>query len=235
MKNKELKGLLKDIYKLETSKSEIKFIKEYEVRSMKLLDVIALEMKYMRVTILVSVLLLIMTFILLSKSSNSSLIWYVSSFLPYTSLSLFCILRRSERYRMSEIETSTRFSLMFIRTIRLLIVGTISLMVLLMTSLILKRNINFNLLSIICLVGTPYLLNVWANLLLTRKIHSNKNLLFSLGISIFSCLLPYVIKQLIDNCFLNLLFINLIFIIVVLLVAKEAYEFVKGNEELSWN
>ena len=95
MTDKAMKDLLKNAYKISETDREKVFLKKYEKRSMHIFDVFRLEFKYMSVRSMVSGMMLVLFFALISFSKNPELIWYISGLLPVAGLILFFFWWRS--------------------------------------------------------------------------------------------------------------------------------------------
>ena len=127
MTEKYMKKLLKNVYQISPSNREKVFLKKYEKRSMRILDVFILEFKYMGMQSVLSGAILIILFGIISFSKNSELMWYVSGILPVVGLILMSGMGKSEKYGMHELEAASRFSLRFIKATRIFILGSATL------------------------------------------------------------------------------------------------------------
>ena len=235
MTDKEIKGLLKNAYMLSETETEKIFVRKYEQRSLKLSEIIKTEFQYMGAKGFLAGVVLIVVLLIAAQAGDTDRVWIISSFIPVCALIPMLLLSKSERFGMDELEAASRFSLRFIRIVRMFILGVFSMALLLTVGIILRITIAASFSEQMILVVFPYLISAYGAMLVTRKWHGKENVFGVLAVCAFAGLLPYVIRpiklsgQLTDGFFLLM--------IALLLVAfiRECMLYVKESEDLSWN
>lgn len=235
MTEKDMKKLLKNVYQISPSNREKVFLKKYEKRSMRILDVFILEFKYMGMQSVLSGAILIILFGIISFSKNSELMWYVSGILPVVGLILMSGMGKSEKYGMHELEAASRFSLRFIKATRMFILGSATLGIVVVLSILLQVKTNFAFMSILGFIGTPYMLNAWGNLVITRRWHEKENIFGCLAVTGVTCMLPILMKQAVSLHVIEPFVIAILLVAISALTVRESLLFIKGREDLSWN
>lgn len=235
MTDKAMKDLLKNAYKISETDREKVFLKKYEKRSMHIFDVFRLEFKYMSVRSMVSGMMLVLFFALISFSKNPELIWYISGLLPVAGLILISGLGKSERYGMQELEAASRFSLRFIKAVRMFIMGCATLFIVIATSIVMQEKTGFNFITILGLIGTPYMLNAWGNLIVTRRWHEKENIYGCLLVALVTCMLPALMEKAISYELIQPFILIILLLVVSALTVRESLLYIKEREDLSWN
>lgn len=235
MTDKAMKDLLKNAYKISETDREKVFLKKYEKRSMHIFDVFRLEFKYMSVRSMVSGMMLVLFFVLISFSKNPELIWYISGLLPVAGLILISGLGKSERYGMQELEAASRFSLRFIKAVRMFIMGCATLFIVIATSIVMQEKTGFNFITILGLIGTPYMLNAWGNLIVTRRWHEKENIYGCLLVALVTCMLPALMEKAISYELIQPFILIILLLVVSALTVRESLLYIKEREDLSWN
>lgn len=235
MTNRELKKLLKTSYRFSPSNSERSFIREHEQSSMQLLTIIKTEFRFMGWKSAFSGLVLLLVMIGISKGDVNDVTWFISGMLPLAGLLLLAMIGSSERYKMDELEASCRFSLHFVRMVRMLIIGVLSLGIIMIGTLIAEKSIEGSFMSILCCISIPYLINVFSCLLITRKLHRSDDILFCAGATGISCMVPLMIKMMNLNGLMGHRGLALITVIIFALTVRESVIYIKEGEKLTWN
>ena len=235
MNDKKIKTMLKKAYQISPSQREKDFLKKNEKRTPQLFDIITLEFKYLRLNSFLSAGILIVIFYLISMSENPKLMWYVSGALPVIGLLLLANLGKSEKYGMHELESSSRFSLKFIKTVRMFILGLAAITLIITVSVMLQGKTCLSFASVLGFVGTPYMINVWGNLLITRRWHGKGNISGCLSITVLSCMLPILIEKAICLQVIRPFFITVLLVIISFLAVRESILYIKEREDLLWN
>lgn len=235
MTDKAMKDLLKNAYKISETDREKVFLKKYEKRSMHIFDVFRLEFKYMSVRSMVSGMMLVLFFALISFSKNPELIWYISGLLPVAGLILISGLGKSERYGMQELEAASRFSLRFIKAVRMFIMGCATLFIVIATSIVMQEKTGSNFITILGLIGTPYMLNAWGNLIVTRRWHEKENIYGCLLVALVTCMLPALMEKAISYELIQPFILIILLLVVSALTVRESLLYIKEREDLSWN
>lgn len=235
MTDKELKHMLANAYALPESDSSQRFIKEHEKRSRQILDVIKNEFRYMGFKSIFAGLILCGLFVAVAVKGDENMMWVISSVLPICSLIPMMHILRSGRYGMCEIEAAGRFSLKFIRLIRMFILGIFSGVVILGGSFFLRKLWVYGMLDVVIYMIFPYFLSIWGCLFIARKWHGKGSTGGVPLVCIATCLLPTIIRELrSDHITPDYMYVILTVIIMVATV-KECMEFINERSDLSWN
>lgn len=235
MTEKDMKKLLKNAYQISPSDREKAFLQKYEKRSMHILDVFILEFKYMGLQSVLSGAILIILFGIISFSKNSELMWYVSGILPVVGLILISGIGKSEKYGMHELEATSRFSLQFIKATRMFLLGSATLSIVVVISILLQEKTNFAFMSILGFIGTPYMLNAWGNIVITRRWHDKESIFGCTAVTGVTCMIPALMKHAIELHMIEPFVIVILMVIISALTVRESLLFIKGREDLSWN
>lgn len=235
MTDREIKQQLKNAYALPESLDEKRFIRKYEIRSLQLMEIIKQEFRYMGMQSIISGMMFTILMWAIAKTENIDLIWVVASMIPICAMVPMILLSRSERYGMNELEVSSRFSLRFIRLVRMFIVGIITV------GLFIALGIIFRVLFI--LSGTdylimfvfPYLISDLGAMIVTRKWHRKDNVIGIFAVCIFCSIAPLAIREIKIAIQLPNMFIGVGIIALAALVIRECVLYVKESENISWN
>lgn len=235
MTDREVKESLKNAYALPTTEGEKRFIRRYEKRSLQIFDVIKLEYRYMGAKSILSVLALCMISMLVLKTKEKDTIWVISSLIPLFAVIPMIFLSKSEKYGMDELEASCRFSVRFIRLVRMCIVGVFSLGLLLSAGIIMKVLCLFTITEYIAYVTTPYLVSVFFAMLVTRHWHGKENIYGILAVCILSSLVPFVVRMIRQSGILSDASIGVLAGVLLIAIIRESLMYIKESENVSWN
>lgn len=235
MKDKELKQMLQNAYRLPESGSSQRFIKEHEKRTRQLGDVIKNEFRYMGIKSIMAGLILCGLFVVVSVKGDENMMWIISSMLPICSLIPMIQILRSGKYGMCELEAASRFSLKFIRLIRMFILGIFSSVVILGGSIFLRKLWVYGMLDIVIYMLFPYFVSIWGSLFIARKWHGKESMVGVSLVCIVTGFLPTIIRELRSvHITPDYMYVMLTAIIMVAMV-KECLEFINERSDLSWN
>ena len=235
MNDKELRMLLKDSYVLPETEKRKLFIRKYEKRSPQLFSIIKMEFRYMGLKSILTGAVLIALMLIATRTADTDIVWSISSFVPACALIPMILLSRSERYGMEELEAVSRFSLRFIRIVRLFILGIFSMVLLLSLGIILWVTKIASVMDNMVLIVLPYLVSTYGAMLITRKWHGKENIFGVLAVCSFCGLLPNVIKTFQQSTqSSNFIFLMLLAILLGAVI-RECILYVKESENLSWN
>ena len=235
MNNRHIKNALKDAYQVEQTESRKAFIEKYEKRNLQILEILKIEFRYMGMKSMLAGILLCLVLYYISKSGNDYLMWGLSSVLPIFVLLLVTLIGKSERHGMCELEAASRFSFRFIRMIRMLILGVFSMIFIFIASVSLKNTINTNMIETFSFIGCPYFLNVGGCIFITRKWHSKENIYGCAGLTLFSCLLPFIADKTEFLSKVDSRYMLIALIALILLTVKESILYIRESEEVAWN
>ena len=235
MTDREIKERLKCAYTLPASEKENAFIRRYEKRSLQLSAIIKTEFQYMGLKSMPAGIILIALLILATRAEDEEIVWILASFIPVCALIPMVIMSRSERFGMDELEAASRFSLRFIRMVRMFILGIFSISLLLAVGIVLQVTATASVMEQIMLVVFPYLISVYGAMFVTRKWHGKENIFGVLAVCVFSGMLPYVIRPVMVSGLLTSEFYFLTIVLLLVLFIRECMIYVKESENLSWN
>lgn len=235
MTDKELKHMLKNAYDLPSTDREKSFIRKHEKRSLRIIEILITELRYMGIRSVPAGLMLFALLFVIARTDNIDVVWMLSSFVPVCALIPMTFLSRSERFGMEELEAATRFSLRFVRIVRMFIMGIFSTILLLIIGIALYVTSGISGTEHVVFVVFPYLASAYGSMVVTRKWHSKENIFGVLAVCMFGGLLPSVIKamelaaQLSDGVFILMIFLLLG------AMFRECVLYLKESENLSWN
>lgn len=235
MTDKEVKKILKTAYVSPETEKEKRFVRKNEKRALQLSCIIKVEFRYMGVRSLLAGVILTALLLAAAKAEDMDMVWTFASFIPMCALIPMALLSRSERYGMDELEATSRFSLRFVRIVRMFILGLFSLTLLLAAGIVLRVTGIVSAMEQIALVVFPYLVSAYGSMLVTRKWQGKENIFGVLAVCTFSGLLPFVIRPVILSRQLpNGTFLPVIALLLGVIV-RECALYVKESENLSWN
>lgn len=235
MTNQIIKQKLKDAYHFPESEKEKSFIKNYEKRSCQLPCIIKNEFRYMGIKSTIAGIFMCFLLWAVARIGDEKIMWTVSSFIPICSVVPLSLIFHSEQFGMCELEAASRFSLRFIRLIRMLILGIFSGIVTLFGSILLRRLWTSGILDIVMYMLFPYLVSIWGSLLTTRKWHGKESGYGVMAICFATGLLPTIIRELKDVFFMSD-YVYVIFLAVLLTaIIKECISYINERSDILWN
>ena len=235
MTDREVEKMLKNAYSLPESESGQSFIKKYERRSNQICDIIINEFRYMGLKSFLAGLVLCALFMVIVRKGDENMVWIISSTIPICSLVPMTLIFRSQRYGMSELEAASRFSLKFIRLIRMLILGIFSAAVILAGSIFLRKLWQYGILDVVMYILLPYFVSIWGCLLIARKWHGKESTIAVPVLCIATGFLPTIIRELRYANFTPDYIYVILTVIIIAAVVKECIKFVNERSDLSWN
>lgn len=235
MTDRDIKVLLKDAYRISPSEREKAFVRKHEKRSMHIADIFLLELKYMGVRSVLSGVMLILMFALISLLKNPGPVWYLSGLLPVAGLVLISGLGKSEGYGMQELEAASRFSIRFIKAVRMFIMGCATLVIVIVSSVVLQIKTGFDFMTILGIIGTPYMLNAWGNIMITRRWHEKENIYGCIVVAGVTCILPALMEKAIRLQIIQPLVFVILILVVSALTVRESLLYIREREDSSWN
>ena len=235
MTDKEIMKMLKNAYALPETEKEKHFVRKYEKRSLQISDIIRTEFRYMGLKSILAGIILVALLWMVAGAEDPDMVWVIVSFVPACALVPMVLLSRSERYGMEELEAASRFSLRFIRIVRMFILGVFSMVLLAAVGIILRAAASVPVMKQLMLVVFPYLASTYGAMLVTRKWHGKENSFGVLAVCAFSGLLPYMLRQLKLPGQAPGLMIPLLIALLLGAMLRECRLYVKESENLSWN
>jgi len=235
MTDKEIKRMLKNAYELPESGASQRFIKEHEKRSRQLSDVIKNEFYYMGIKSILAGFVLCGLFMAVALKGDENMMWITSSMLPVCSLIPMIQILRSDRYGMCELEAASRFSLKFIRLIRMFILGIFSSVAILGGSVFLRKIWIYGMLDVVIYIIFPYFGCIWSCLFVARKWHGKASAIGIPFICIATGFLPTIIREL-RNVHITPDYMYVILTVIIMVASvKECIAFINERSDLSWN
>lgn len=235
MKDKELKKLIYEAYRLPESEKSKSFIRTQSRRSCSIPEIAINELKYAGIKGPVVVLLLCVVFAFASRIEDENIVWAMMSSIPPSALIPLFFISKSQRYGMAELEDACRFSARFIRMVRMGILGLFSLGMILVSALIFGSSIMIEPMEIVMYILIPYCLSIWMGMVITRKIHGSESIYAVFAAGILSSFIPTLIKGLQNlKCIPSFVY-PAVFMLVLLLVFSECTRYVNERSEFEWN
>ncbi len=235
MTDKELKQILKKAYCVPQSESGNGFIKTHEKRTHQLIDIVRNEFRYMGMKSALAGIVLCTLFFATAKKGDENIMWITSSIIPMYSVIPMSHILRSERYGMCELEVASRFSLRFIRLIRMSLLGLFSGIVIIGSSIIMTSILKAGMIDIVMYMLFPYFVSVWGCLFITRKWHGSESNIGVPLVCIVSGFLPTVVRELQKVNFVSDYMYIVLLAVVMFETAKECTKYINERTYLLWN
>ena len=235
MTDRELKKMLAAAYTLPETAKEKQFIRRYEKRTLQIPDILRTEFRYMGWQSILTGAILCMIFGAVIKMGNPEMIWAVSALIPVAAVIPVLLLSRSERYGMAELEAASRFSLRFLRLVRMFIIGVFTLGLLLMLGVILRFFSVFTRIDYLMAVVIPYLTSVYGAMLIARKRQGKENVLWILAVCLLGGMLPFAMREIRNAGQLSGMVPAAVTAALFTAAVKECILYVKESENVSWN
>lgn len=237
MTEKELKKQLQAVYQCTPRKDKHRFLSNFKERDLNLWVICKQQLRYMSLWNYVISFVTFGIFLLGLWYLNKHQITILSALMPIVALFSITELSKSEHYGMDELEMASRFSLRMITIARIVVTGTINIILFLFLVPIIRIGTGGMLVQVIIVLGCPYLLSAWVCLAIIRRWHSKETLYLcaeaAIGVS-FLQLLSEMTKLPI-NLVKSETWGVVIFLCLILLTGKELYKLLKEKEEISWN
>lgn len=235
MTDKTIKEMLKNAYAIsETEKGKV-FVRKFEQRSLNLSEIIKLEFRYMGVKSFLAGVVLTVLLLIAAQMGDIDMMWTFTAFIPMCALIPMLLISRSERFGMNELEAASRFSLRFIRVIRMCILGIFSMAILLTADIILRATAIATFSEQMIFLVFPYFISTYGAMLVTRKWHGKENVFGVLAVCASAGLLPFVIKPVMLPGEIPDGFFLLALTLLLVALTRECMLYVKESEDLSWN
>lgn len=239
MTDRELKKMIASAYEVEPSHDKAAFLKQYRTRELHIWDVLCQQSKGIGlVNLIVSLLVLFIIWQILLQSDSSDILEFarMSSLIPAIAVAAISGMGRSEKYGMDELEMSTRFSLRTVLSARLIVVGVIDITAFILLMIIFGQCTDIGMLQALMVLTIPYLLTAWGCMLITRKMHSSKEIGVCFAYGMMVCLMCATTTW--DNpwrcLFMGTTVSYLCFAALCVLLGSEINKLLKG-ENSKWN
>jgi hypothetical protein len=234
-----LKKELKSAFDAPIPSRKDQFINQLDYPKSSRLDFIKSQIGYIRKRVwILSLLLFVGTLLgLYFSKAPFSMIWVVSSVLPFISLVSINEISRSITYNMDELEMSCKYNLLEVSLIRLGILGVTNLAVLIGILLLFMGKTDFGIIRLGLHLLTPYLLNCYGTLFAVNRLKSRETTYICGGVTAFVSILNTLLITRINEVYTESygLFWVVSFIVLAVLSANEIVRLFKRMEELQWN
>lgn len=235
MTNKELIQKLQLVYDPGQSDKGRQFVRRSEQRSLKLLDVICNELRYIGLPGIIEGIFMLVLMFVAFISREIYFMWVFSAVLPVAGLILIAALGRSERFGMCEMEAVTRFSIRFVRMTRMLILGCFSFITIIASSVALGCRLEIGVTRTLVYIACPYLLNAFGCLLILRKWHAAENIFGCIGSSLATALIPLAAERMNIIQTVSIKVLAVACICLLGLAVKESILYIRERENTSWS
>lgn len=240
MTNKELKNLIKNAYDVEPSLDKKAFLKQYQKRELHMFDLVKQQLGssigIINILVGICVLFFYWQILLQMETADFFSMVRISGVMPVVAVTAISGFGRSERFRMDELEMSTRFSLRTVTMARLIVIGVIDMIVIVMELFISKRLLQIKMIQMFLIITVPYLIATSGCLMITRKLHSKNDIALCI---VFEACICFICTLTNVNTPWNILFLGtslsyIIFAILCVLLGIEINKLIKGDNK-SWN
>ena len=187
MTNSDLKKKIKGAYAIGSSRKKEEFLRSYRRRELDYRKMLGMQFRYMGPQLTAVCCYVLILLLAAAWHVDEALAKMLAALMPAAALVVLTGLGKSEKYKMAEIESASRFSLRMIRILRLAVTGGAAFVVMLTLSVILKIAVGTDLLISFAMAGIPYLLTTFLCMMLIRKWHSGKNIYGCIGIAFGVC------------------------------------------------
>ncbi len=235
MTDKELKNQLKMAYQVTESDRQRRFVRYYERRSLQLGRILRIELQHVGIRSVIAGIFLCLLMYAGWRTEDPQVSWALSSLIPAAALVPVTAMGRSERYHMEELEMVSRFSYPFVRLIRLLILGSFSLVVLTAAAIWEASCLHTGIHMMLLMTAVPYLLNVYLGLLITRKWHCTESVYAVIAAGSAVCLLPLIFARMELKESISVLAVTGMALLVLLAIVRECVIYMKESGKKSWN
>lgn len=236
---KALKNELKHAFDTPPPARRDEFLDRLEYPRAGRVDLVISQMGYIRKRFWVlSVLLFAGTLAsLYFCGAPASLVWILSSTLPFISLAGISEIARSATYKMEELEMSCKYNLLEISLVRLGILGAANFILLGGILFMLSGKTSFGLVRLGLYLFTPYLLTCYGTLFAVNRLKSRETMYVCGGVTGFVSIMNALLRMQVRDVYAEnyLLFWAAAFIAFVALSAKETAKLISETEELGWN
>lgn len=237
MKNSELKLLIKTAYSVEPSGKKKAFLRAYSKRELNYGEILLMQLRYMGPEITAVFACALAILLTAAAYINEDAAKIFAAFMPAAALIALTGLGKSEKYKMTEIEAASRFSLRMVEILRLSLTGIAGVLIMLAASFAIRIVTGSSLSRSLALAGIPYLSTTFLCMLLIRKWHSEKNIYGCIAAAAAVCFSVLVgmtaLKKYPEEICGWILLI--LFAASFALTVCEAGKYVIESEEMQWN
>ncbi len=215
------------------------FLSQFDYPKASRFDFIKSQAGYIRKRVwILSLLLFIGTLMVLYYYEvSNSIVWVISSILPFISLVSMAEIVRSTTYNMVELEMSCKHNLLEISLIRLGALGAANFIILIMILLLFLGKTDFGFFRLGLYLTTPYLLNTYGSLFAINRLKGREIIYICGGITAFVSILNAFFTMQVNGIYTEKYWSSWIitFIILAVLGTTEITKLIKRTEELQWS
>lgn len=235
MTDRELKEMLSRAYTVPETARSRQFLIKYEKRSLQWKEVLMIEFSHMGLQSILKGILVCALLFGLCRVSDKQVIGIVSLFIPFFPFVPMLQLGHSERFRMAELEAASRFSLKFVRLVRMLFLSVFSSVIVIACGFILGNIYSMPLTDILISILLPYLGSLWGGIVFTRKRHGKDCVPGIAAICAVSGLIAFCFRNLQNVLLLSEYFYILLCAGLLVMIVKESVTYLKESENVLWN
>ena len=235
MTDRELKEMIRRAYAVAETARSRQFLSKYEKRSLQWKEIFMIEFSHMGFQSVLRGILVCVFLFGLCMVSDKQIIGIVSLFIPFFSFVPMLQLGHSEKYQMAELEAASRFSLRFVRLVRMLFLSVFSSMIVMASGFILRNIYSVSLIEILISILMPYLGSLLGGIVFTRKWHGKECVPGIAAICTVSGLIPFCLRYLQNVLMLSEYFYILLCAGLLVMFVKESIMYIKESENALWN
>lgn len=182
---KSIKKTLKSAYQAPMPSRKEAFLCNNRRREISFADFLLSQAGYIRKRVWIGSMAIFAFTIMLAMSQSNKTIWAASALMPLLSLIAVCENSRSERFGMTELEMSARFSLRSILFARIFILGGFHLILMTVMIPLFSLAASINLIRAGIYMLTPYLLTSAIGSAISREVRGTNGLFACVAVSLF--------------------------------------------------
>jgi len=235
--SRKIKKALRGAFDAPEAKRKMSFLMSFTLPRTTRLDFVITQVGFIRKRIWVASFVAI-ALVLLGlhlQDDINSLIWIVSSFLPFISVLGIAEIAKSASYNMSELEMSCRYSLLDIALARLGILGTVNGITFATIIVFIARVSDIGLFISIPYLFIPYLLACLLSLFSLNRFRGKERLNIC---GVASCLVSvasFIYYNWVELAFADERWLFMAFAVLLVLTGVEIIKFIRKMEDYQWN
>jgi len=235
--SRKIKKALQGAFDAPEPKRKMSFLMTFAPPRANRLDFVITQVGYIRKRIWIASFVTI-TLVLLGlhvQDDINSLIWIVSSFLPFISVLGIAEIAKSASYNMSELEMSCRYSFLDIALARLGILGAVNGITFATIIIFIARVSDIGILTSIAYLFIPYLLACLLSLFSLNRFRG-KERLYICGLA--SCLVSvasFIYYNWAELAFTGERWLFMAFAVLLVLTGAEIIKFIRKMEDYQWS
>lgn len=232
--NKKLKDAIKNAYNAPQTLKKEKFLRDIRHCEISDIDFIILQAGFVRKWVWVISGIVLICAAAGAYTSEGDMIFYLAATLPFIALSAVSESIRSERYKMTELEMSSRFSLKSIMLARMGSIGIVHLFVILLIIPFCGKASSTTLLQAAVCLLVPYLATVVISLNLVRRIREPDGGYICLAVAVLVSAVQFVVRKMFYANREDFLRVLLMVLFVLIFAAGREFKYMlRRTEELN--